>query len=171
VEVADGAGALHPISISTAAHYTWGTGCGGWYLVNRPELSVIQERMPPGTAEARHFHTAARQLFFILSGSAVLAVGGVEWTLSAGESLEVAPCARHQIFNRSEAPLEFLVVSQPHSRRSQDRKWGIAIPGSRLPHAASRVCHSAKPPAAILVAGKDQGFAPGRSLRRGMNAC
>jgi mannose-6-phosphate isomerase-like protein (cupin superfamily) len=100
-------------------HYTWGSGCDGWHLVNRPELSVIRERMPPGTSEVRHFHAAARQFFYVLSGSAVLEVDGVEWKLSAGEGLEVAPGARHQMFNRSAGPLEFLVVSQPHSHRDR----------------------------------------------------
>ncbi len=104
-----------PVSAATAAHYTWGSGCDGWHLVNRPELSVIRERMPPGTSEARHFHTAARQFFYVLSGSAVLEVDGVDLALAAGQGLEVVPGARHQIFNRSEAPLEFLVVSQPPS--------------------------------------------------------
>jgi mannose-6-phosphate isomerase-like protein (cupin superfamily) len=115
VEVPDGTNGLHPISISTAAHYSWGPGCDGWHLVNRRELSVIRERMPPGASETRHLHAAARQFFYALSGSAVLEVDGVEWTLSAGEGLEVAPGAPHRIFNRSGAPLEFLVVSQPHS--------------------------------------------------------
>jgi mannose-6-phosphate isomerase-like protein (cupin superfamily) len=96
-------------------HYSWGSGCDGWHLVNRPELSVIRERMPPGAAEARHFHAAARQFFYILAGAAILDVEGVEATLCAGEGLEVAPGSRHQIFNRSDGPLEFLVVSQPHS--------------------------------------------------------
>ena len=113
--MADGTGGLSPISVSTAAHYTWGSGCDGWHLVNRPELSVIRERMPPGTSEARHFHTAARQFFFVLSGSALLEVDGVQFTLSAGEGLEVGSGSRHQLFNRADAPLEFLVVSQPHS--------------------------------------------------------
>jgi mannose-6-phosphate isomerase-like protein (cupin superfamily) len=105
----------HPVSTSSAEHYAWGSGCDGWHLVNRPELSVIWERMPPGTSEARHFHAVARQFFYILSGSAVLDVEGVEFELAEGDGLEVAPGARHQIFSRSGAPLEFLVVSQPHS--------------------------------------------------------
>jgi mannose-6-phosphate isomerase-like protein (cupin superfamily) len=113
--VEDGPGALRPVSTATAEHYMWGSDCDGWHLVKRPELSVIRERMPPGVSEARHSHAAARQFFYILSGSAVLEVEGVEFTLPAGDGLEVAPRARHQIFNRSEAPLEFLVVSQPHS--------------------------------------------------------
>ena len=36
-----------------APHYRWGDGCDGWHLVRAPQLSVIQERMPPGTQEAR----------------------------------------------------------------------------------------------------------------------
>lgn len=44
-----------------ASHYAWGKGCDGWHLVNTPELSVIQERMPAGTAEQRHRHQDARQ--------------------------------------------------------------------------------------------------------------
>ena len=111
----DGVTGPRPVSISTAAHYAWGSGCDGWHLVNQPELSVIRERMPPGTSEARHFHTAARQFFHILAGAAILDVEGIEVTLSAGDGLKVAPGSRHRIFNRSEGMLEFLVVSQPHS--------------------------------------------------------
>jgi mannose-6-phosphate isomerase-like protein (cupin superfamily) len=114
-KVKDSPGALRPVSTATAEHYVWGSGCDGWHLVKRPALGVIRERMPQGTSEARHFHSAARQFFFVLSGSAVLEVEGVEFRLVAGDGLEVAPRASHQIFNRSEAPLEFLVVSQPHS--------------------------------------------------------
>jgi mannose-6-phosphate isomerase-like protein (cupin superfamily) len=104
-----------PVSTATAEHYTWGSGCDGWHLVHRPELSVIRERMPPGSSEARHFHTASRQFFYMLSGTAILEVEGVEASVSAGEGIEIAPGSRHRIFNRSEGPLEFLVVSQPHS--------------------------------------------------------
>ncbi|HEU5089844.1 MAG TPA: hypothetical protein VFT99_20450, partial [Roseiflexaceae bacterium] len=77
------------ISIDTAHHYTWGQDADGWHLVQTAELSVIQERMPPGTAEVRHSHRQARQ------------------------GIEVAPGIAHQIRNNSQQDLEFLVVSQP----------------------------------------------------------
>ena len=50
-----------PTSTATALHYVWGENCDGWHLVRTPELAIIQERMPPGTSEARHFHHQARQ--------------------------------------------------------------------------------------------------------------
>jgi hypothetical protein len=51
------------ISKGSARHYVWGERCDGWHLVKQPELGVILERMPPGTAEAHHLHHKARQYF------------------------------------------------------------------------------------------------------------
>jgi mannose-6-phosphate isomerase-like protein (cupin superfamily) len=76
--------------------------------------------MPPGAAEVRHLHNAARQFFFILSGAAVLEAGGREHDLAAGEGLQVEPGVAHQMFNRSEGDVEFLVVSQPHSHGDRE---------------------------------------------------
>ena len=115
----DGAG-VRRVSADTAEHYVWGGRCDGWRLVNQPELSVIRERMPPGTAEVRHRHRQARPFFFVLSGVAILEAGGSEYELRAGEGLEVAPGVAHQIFNRSTDAVEFLVVSQPHSHGDRD---------------------------------------------------
>ena len=42
-------------NISTAQHYRWGDACDGWRLLNRPNLSVMQERIPPGAGEVSHF--------------------------------------------------------------------------------------------------------------------
>ena len=41
------------IDRGTAEHYTWGDGCDGWHLVKGADLSVIQERMPPGARAER----------------------------------------------------------------------------------------------------------------------
>ena len=75
------------ISKDSVEHYTWGDGCDGWRLVDRAELSVIHERMPPGSSEARHYHERARQLFFVLSGTATLEVDGVRVTFPDGWGL------------------------------------------------------------------------------------
>ena len=101
------------ISKETAEHYVWGENCDGWHLVKNAELSVIFERMPPGTFEVRHYHTKARQFFFILSGAATLEIGGKREILQKHEGAEVAPTVPHQIFNDSDEEIEFIVVSQP----------------------------------------------------------
>jgi mannose-6-phosphate isomerase-like protein (cupin superfamily) len=104
------------IDKASAKHYSWGSECDGWRLVSDPSLSVIEERMPPGTAEVRHFHRAARQFFYVLRGRLAFEADGREFELAAGQGLEVAPGIPHRVFNRSEADTEFLVVSSPSSQ-------------------------------------------------------
>lgn len=103
------------ISKREAEHYCWGQGCDGWHLVKADGLSVIHERMPPGTSEERHLHRASRQFFFVLSGEVVLETGGRREALRAHEGAEVPPGVPHQVLNESGAAAEFVVVSQPPS--------------------------------------------------------
>lgn len=104
------------IDKNNAEHYFWGSGCDGWRLVMSGELSVIQERMPPGSSETLHLHQKSRQFFFILCGSAVMEVAGLRETLHAGQGREIQPGTPHLILNESPEDLEFLVISQPPSR-------------------------------------------------------
>jgi mannose-6-phosphate isomerase-like protein (cupin superfamily) len=101
------------ISRDSAPHYKWGDGCDGWHLVQSDALSVIEERMPPGTSERRHLHRRARQFFYVLAGELTMEVEGVEHRLGANEGIEIAPEQVHQAFNRSANDVRFLVTSQP----------------------------------------------------------
>ena len=107
------------ISVGNAEHYTWGgpngTDCDGWHLVRSSGLSVIEECMPPGTAEKRHLHRIARQFFYVLAGELTLELEGREVLLKAGQGLEIAPGEAHQAMNRSAAEVRMLVTSQPPS--------------------------------------------------------
>jgi mannose-6-phosphate isomerase-like protein (cupin superfamily) len=83
------------ISTKSAEHYKWGgpqrTNCDGWHLVKTPELSVIEELMPPNTNELRHSHAHARQFFFVLEGELTLEVDHHNFVLRRGEGLEISP--------------------------------------------------------------------------------
>ena len=103
------------VSRDSAEHYTWGEACDGWHLVRSEPLSVIEERMPSGTAERRHFHQDAQQFFYVLAGELSLEVDGVEVLLKTGCGLRILPGQRHQALNRSAEDARFLVVSQPPS--------------------------------------------------------
>jgi len=106
---------LVSVSRQNAPHYVWGNNCDGWHLVQNSNLSVIEECMPPGSAEARHFHRNAHQFFFILSGQATMETDGEEIILLAGEGVAVSPGTRHQFRNHSQELVRFLVISQPPS--------------------------------------------------------
>ncbi|MDO3675990.1 cupin domain-containing protein [Paenibacillus ehimensis] len=116
------------ISKANAPHYIWGDRCDGWHLVQQPELSVIHERMPPHTAEVRHYHHQARQLFFVLTGTAELEVDGELHTLGPQEGCEVPPGVPHQMKNVSSGDVEFLVVSHPQTRGDRVEAPPLAEP-------------------------------------------
>jgi len=103
------------ISIENAEHYTWGDGCDGWHLVRTAEVSVIQERMPAGARETRHFHAKARQFFYVLDGELTVEIAGAVQVLGREHGAEVAAGVAHHVFNRSEADVRFLVTSVPPS--------------------------------------------------------
>ena len=103
------------VDTRSARHYRWGAASDGWHLLDGADLSVIQERVPPGDRERRHQHARARQFFYILAGQATLEIDGREVMVSAGQGIEVPPGTPHQFFNRSAADVEMLVVSSPQS--------------------------------------------------------
>ena len=108
-----------PISTTNAEHYIWGgpnkTDCDGWHLVRTPDLSIIEETMPPNTSETRHHHARARQFFYVLQGELTMEIEHTDFTLKAGEGIEIAPDQSHQAINRSGALVRILVTSQPPS--------------------------------------------------------
>ena len=104
-----------PVSISNAEHYAWGDLCDGWHLLRDENLSVIEERMPPGAREQRHFHNKSRQFFYVLEGEVTMEVEGQLFPLLARQGLEIAPGRPHQVLNRSGIDARFLVISQPPS--------------------------------------------------------
>jgi mannose-6-phosphate isomerase-like protein (cupin superfamily) len=105
-----------------AEHYVWGGVNDGWHLVKRDDLSVIQERLQPGSSEVRHRHVKARQFFYVLSGELTMEADGFTHRLTAGQGIEIAPGTPHQAQNRSAAPVEILVTSSPksHGDRVED---------------------------------------------------
>ena len=103
-------------SKETAEHYVWGDGCDGWRLADHSRLSVIEERMPPGASEIRHYHAEAMQFFYVLRGELRIEIEGRTFVLGERQGLEIAPMRPHQVMNSGTQPAEFLVVSQPTTR-------------------------------------------------------
>jgi len=102
-------------STDNAEHYTWGEQCDGWHLLKSDSLSVIQERMPPGTSEQLHYHKHAQQVFYILSGTATFEIEGELKTVNANQSIHMPKGTQHRILNNGDTDLHFLVVSEPKS--------------------------------------------------------
>jgi mannose-6-phosphate isomerase-like protein (cupin superfamily) len=121
-------GRMKAISTANAEHYTWPSVirpnlCDGWHLHRSDALSVIEERMPSGTAEQRHMHQRATQFFYVLAGELTIELDGEEHCLAPCTGLSVPAQAPHQVFNHGSEDARFLVISQPPSRGDR-----IAVP-------------------------------------------
>jgi quercetin dioxygenase-like cupin family protein len=104
---------INPSDISNAEHYVWGEVCDGWHLLKHTELSVIQERVPSGASEVKHFHSLARQFFYVLSGRATLELEGKSVSFGAGQGVHVPPGIAHRFLNNANEEVVFLVISSP----------------------------------------------------------
>ena len=104
------------VSIDLAEHYTWGEVCDGWHLLKREDMSVVHERVPPGAAEVMHYHTKARQFFYILEGEGEIIFEDELMILEKGQGVEITPLTRHQFKNQSSADVHFLVISVPPTK-------------------------------------------------------
>ena len=105
----------YKIDASTAEHYTWGNGCDGWHLLNNENLSIIQENVPAGSSEVKHYHNISRQFFFILEGEGTIELPDKIVKLSKNEGLEIPPKTVHTFINQSDSEVIFLVISSPKS--------------------------------------------------------
>jgi mannose-6-phosphate isomerase-like protein (cupin superfamily) len=99
-----------------AEHYLWQGDCDGWRLLDRDDMAVIAERMPPDRAEARHYHQRARQLIYLIAGRLSIDLGGTLFELGPGQALQVPPGRRHEVTNPGPDVAEFLIFSAPSTR-------------------------------------------------------
>jgi mannose-6-phosphate isomerase-like protein (cupin superfamily) len=103
------------VSKENAEHYIWGQNCDGWHLLKSSDLSVIEERVPPGGSEVMHYHQRAHQFFYVLSGKATMEIDGRIITIEAQQGLSVLPTVPHRLFNESQQDLSFITISSPMS--------------------------------------------------------
>jgi mannose-6-phosphate isomerase-like protein (cupin superfamily) len=103
------------VSKERAEHYTWGSICDGWHLMKSSGLSVIQERVPPGGAEVKHYHEQSHQFFFVLSGEATMEINDKRVVLRPQQGISMPTKVPHRLLNEANQDLSFIVISAPMS--------------------------------------------------------
>lgn len=104
------------INQENSTHYKWGENCDGWKFLDKENLSIIREKMPPNTSETLHYHKKAMQFFYILKGTATFEIENKTFTINENEGIEIKPLKKHKISNQTKANLEFIVISQPTTK-------------------------------------------------------
>lgn len=71
--------------------------------------------MPSCAREVRHYHTTARQFFYVLEGTLTMEIDGQIFTLPRANGIQIEPGQMHQAENLSGSDVRMLVISQPAS--------------------------------------------------------
>lgn len=100
-------------------HYKWGNNCDGWDFVADSGASIKQELMPARTAEKFHYHTKAKQFFYILKGTATFIIESKTLEVHANQGLEIKAMEKHKIINQTDADLEFILFSHPSTQNDR----------------------------------------------------
>jgi mannose-6-phosphate isomerase-like protein (cupin superfamily) len=103
------------VSKENAEHYIWGEICDGWHLLKSSNLSVIEERVPPGGSEVWHFHERSHQFFYVLSGEASMEIADQKLVIGSHQGLSVPPNMPHRLLNETQQDVLFLTISAPMS--------------------------------------------------------
>ena len=69
--------------------------------------------IPAGCTSRPHYHPVAEETYYILSGEGRMVVDGKQMRLVPGDALLILPPEVHQIFNDTDADLEFIAVCAP----------------------------------------------------------
>lgn len=104
------------IDKKNSEHYKWGNNCDGWKYLDKDNISIIREKMPPNTSEITHYHKTATQFFYILQGIATLEIEDETFTIKENEGIEIAPLKKHKISNQTKTNMEFILISQPTTK-------------------------------------------------------
>lgn len=120
-----------PIRRGTARHSVWDDVCDAYHLVDRADLGVVEEVVPPGASGRPHQHARSREFFYVLCGEATVVLGPREVQVPEGSGVEVPAGTRHQVRNEGAEELRMLVVSSPRVADSGRRRRSRPIARDR----------------------------------------
>lgn len=108
-----------PVDSGQAQAVPWGQGCAAWFLLQTPQMQVVQEQMPPGTSEVVHYHQKTLQFFYVLQGELTIKIAGKNHVLTTEQGIVVPMGQHHEVKNCSQSQVRFLLISAPGCQ--QDR--------------------------------------------------
>ena len=73
--------------------------------------SLAEASLPTGASTQRHHHKLSEEIYFLLEGTALMEIDGIEREVGPGYAILIPPGARHQITALS--PLRLLCCCAP----------------------------------------------------------
>lgn len=75
--------------------------------------SLAEARLAPGTATTPHHHAVTEEIYYILSGTALMTLAGESRPVGPGDAIAIPPGTRHTIRNTGPEELVFLCTCAP----------------------------------------------------------
>lgn len=75
--------------------------------------SLAEATLPPGAQTQAHAHPQTEELYYILTGEAIMAIEQEKRSVVAGDAIAISPGKRHQIRNTGDSALVFLCCCVP----------------------------------------------------------
>ena len=75
--------------------------------------SLAEARLPPGASSTPHYHPMTEEIYYILSGSAVMRIDRETRHVGPGDAIAIPPGLVHQITNPGPEMLKFLCCCAP----------------------------------------------------------
>ncbi len=75
--------------------------------------SLAEARLPPGGRTTPHYHPQTEEIYYILSGSGRMTIGGEVQSVGPGDAIAIPPGAIHTIENDGSETLLFLCCCAP----------------------------------------------------------
>ncbi|MFM8281996.1 MAG: cupin domain-containing protein [Planctomycetaceae bacterium] len=75
--------------------------------------SLAEARLGPGQATTPHHHAVAEEIYYILSGEALMTLGNERRPVAPGDAIAIPPGVRHTILNTGAGELVFLCTCAP----------------------------------------------------------
>jgi len=75
--------------------------------------SLAEARLAPGLSTTPHYHPVTEEIYYILSGEALMRIADETQPVAAGDAIAVPPGMTHQITNTGREELRFLCCCAP----------------------------------------------------------
>ncbi len=97
----------------------WGNACKAWFLLDKENMCMIHEEMPPNSTEQLHYHSQSEQFFYVLSGVLGIFMNEETYLLEEGQGILVPKGINHKVFNDSNAMVEFILFATSSPRHDR----------------------------------------------------
>jgi len=74
------------------------------------KCSLAEETLPAGAAVGKHFHRETEEIYYILSGTGEMTVGGETEAVSAGDAVYIPKGHIHTLKNTGSEPMKIMLV-------------------------------------------------------------